>query len=212
MCAVTFLERWPNSTRRDSESSLSLKACSLPKETSWAGRSVWYDRRLRKAEAAGSNPARSTETLFSTWKGLWRQDCRFFTASFGKEGEKRARGYSPSTASGYCRFLRSSSLFDFQKIVSFITCLQFSDLKLDKPWSLVTFVEYIRSYRDLLSSGSVSWIAIIAQKRWYLQKSLQIVSFSVCLIRLVSCFMIPFLVVHFLLPVWSLLFKIRQVQ
>ena len=26
-----------------------------------AGRSVWYDRRVRNAEAAGSNPARSTE-------------------------------------------------------------------------------------------------------------------------------------------------------
>jgi hypothetical protein len=26
----------------------------------WAGRSVWYDRRVRNAEAAGSNPARST--------------------------------------------------------------------------------------------------------------------------------------------------------
>jgi hypothetical protein len=28
-----------------------------------AGRSVWYDRRLRKAEAAGSNPAQSTSTI-----------------------------------------------------------------------------------------------------------------------------------------------------
>jgi hypothetical protein len=28
----------------------------------WAGRSVWYDRRVRNAEAAGSNPARSTLT------------------------------------------------------------------------------------------------------------------------------------------------------
>ena len=33
---------------------------SSQEETSRAGRSVWYDRRLRKAEAAGSNPARST--------------------------------------------------------------------------------------------------------------------------------------------------------
>jgi len=51
----------------------------------------------------------------------------------GKEGEKRTRGYAPSTASGYCRSLRSSSLFDFQRIVSFIMCLQSSDLELDKP-------------------------------------------------------------------------------
>jgi|WetSurMetagenome_2_1015567.scaffolds.fasta_scaffold149517_2 hypothetical protein len=28
-----------------------------------AGRSAWYDRRVRNAEAAGSNPARSTFTL-----------------------------------------------------------------------------------------------------------------------------------------------------
>ncbi len=44
----------------ESESSKSLNPCSLPRENGWAGRSVWHDRRLRKAEAAGSNPARST--------------------------------------------------------------------------------------------------------------------------------------------------------
>jgi hypothetical protein len=33
-----------------------------------AGRSVWYDRRLRKAEAGGSNPPRSTTTAsFNTF-------------------------------------------------------------------------------------------------------------------------------------------------
>ena len=30
----------------------------------WAGRSVRYDRRVRNAEAAGSNPARSTHLYF----------------------------------------------------------------------------------------------------------------------------------------------------
>ena len=30
-----------------------------------AGGSVWYERRLRKAEVAGSNPARSTPNFFS---------------------------------------------------------------------------------------------------------------------------------------------------
>ena len=44
----------------ESESSKSLNPCSLLRENGWAGRSVWHDRRLRKAEAAGSNPARST--------------------------------------------------------------------------------------------------------------------------------------------------------
>ena len=42
------------------ESSISvLNRRSFQKE-SRAGSSVWYERRLRKAEAAGSNPARST--------------------------------------------------------------------------------------------------------------------------------------------------------
>ncbi len=36
---------------------------SSQEETSRAGRSVWYDRRLRKAEAEGSNPARSTRNF-----------------------------------------------------------------------------------------------------------------------------------------------------
>ena len=33
---------------------------SFPKETSWAGRSVWYDRHVGIVEVAGSNPAPST--------------------------------------------------------------------------------------------------------------------------------------------------------
>jgi post-segregation antitoxin (ccd killing protein) len=41
------------------ESSNFLSRGSFLKE-SRAGSSVWYERRLRKAEAAGSNPARST--------------------------------------------------------------------------------------------------------------------------------------------------------
>ena len=51
--------------QNESVSSKSLNPCSLQRENGWAGRSVWYDRRLRKAEAAGSNPARSTP--------IWRQ-------------------------------------------------------------------------------------------------------------------------------------------
>ena len=51
----------------ESESSKSfLSQGSFAKET-WAGRSVWHDRRLRKAEAAGSNPARSTIGLNPVW-------------------------------------------------------------------------------------------------------------------------------------------------
>ena len=39
---------------------------SIPEVTAErAGRSVWYDRRVRNAEAAGSNPARSIETVFN---------------------------------------------------------------------------------------------------------------------------------------------------
>jgi hypothetical protein len=37
-----------------------------------AGRSVWYDRRLRKAEAAGSNPARSTKPSCDL---CWKSEC-----------------------------------------------------------------------------------------------------------------------------------------
>jgi hypothetical protein len=44
----------------ETESSKFLTVGPFPKETTRAGRSVRYDRRLRKAEAAGSNPARST--------------------------------------------------------------------------------------------------------------------------------------------------------
>jgi hypothetical protein len=52
---------------KDSESSISfLDRRSFQKEDR-AGRSVWYDRRLRKAEAAGSNPARSIMRLEPSW-------------------------------------------------------------------------------------------------------------------------------------------------
>jgi integrase len=58
-----------------------------------AGRSVWYDRRLRKAEVAGSNPARSTSiehTPVSVKEGIFRT-----------VWELRKEGYSPSTVEGY---------------------------------------------------------------------------------------------------------------
>ena len=47
-------------TQNDSESSKSFDETFLLRKGSRAGSSVWYERRLRKAEAAGSNPARST--------------------------------------------------------------------------------------------------------------------------------------------------------
>ena len=40
--------------------SQSLNPCSLQRENGWAGSSAWYERRIRNAEVAGSNPARST--------------------------------------------------------------------------------------------------------------------------------------------------------
>ena len=43
------------------KSSKSLNGCSLPRENPRAGSSAWYERRIRNAEVAGSNPARSTE-------------------------------------------------------------------------------------------------------------------------------------------------------
>ena len=37
-----------------------------------AGRSAWYDRRVRNAEAAGSNPARSIKRTGLNWIDLQR--------------------------------------------------------------------------------------------------------------------------------------------
>jgi hypothetical protein len=54
----SILEYIPSQTETESSKYL-LNRRSFPKE-SRAGRSVWYDRRLRKAEAGGSNPPRST--------------------------------------------------------------------------------------------------------------------------------------------------------
>ena len=42
------------------ENSISLNGCSLQRENLWAGSSVRHERRIRNAEVAGSNPARST--------------------------------------------------------------------------------------------------------------------------------------------------------
>ena len=39
---------------------------SFPKETSWAGRSAWYDRHVGIVEVPGSNPGPSTRALFET--------------------------------------------------------------------------------------------------------------------------------------------------
>ena len=43
-------------------SSKSLTLGSLQEKRFWAGSSVWHERRIRNAEVAGSNPARSTVT------------------------------------------------------------------------------------------------------------------------------------------------------
>lgn len=42
-----------------------LKSTLAHYNREWAGSSAWYERRPRKAEAAGSNPARSTIETFS---------------------------------------------------------------------------------------------------------------------------------------------------
>jgi hypothetical protein len=44
----------------ETASSKSLIGCSLQRENPWADSSVWHERRIRNAEVAGSNPARST--------------------------------------------------------------------------------------------------------------------------------------------------------
>jgi hypothetical protein len=47
-------------TQNTTKSSKFLSEVSFQKKVPWAGSSVWHERRLRKAEVAGSNPARST--------------------------------------------------------------------------------------------------------------------------------------------------------
>jgi post-segregation antitoxin (ccd killing protein) len=51
--------------QKGSESAKCRSASSVLNEGEWAGSSVWYECRLRKAEAAGSNPARSIESSFT---------------------------------------------------------------------------------------------------------------------------------------------------
>jgi hypothetical protein len=66
-----------------------------------AGSSVWYERRLRKAEAAGSNPARSIlrePGSFSVKEGIFRT---FW--------ELQKRGYTESTIQGYSSKLKTLS-------------------------------------------------------------------------------------------------------
>jgi hypothetical protein len=53
----------PQSSRNITESSKCTKSGSLQERKNRAGRSAWHDRRVRNAEAAGSNPARSTTTF-----------------------------------------------------------------------------------------------------------------------------------------------------
>ena len=63
---TSILEYIPQETRTESSISF-LTRGSFPKETR-AGSSVWYERRIRNAEVAGSNPARSTP--FSSRKSM----------------------------------------------------------------------------------------------------------------------------------------------
>ena len=62
----SILEYIPQETQTESSISF-LNRRSFPKE-SRAGSSVWYERRIRNAEVAGSNPARSTP--FSSRKNM----------------------------------------------------------------------------------------------------------------------------------------------
>ena len=56
------------SQHKETESSKFLTVGSFLKETTRAGSSVWYERLIRNQEAAGSNPAQSTE--FSSGKNI----------------------------------------------------------------------------------------------------------------------------------------------
>ena len=75
------------------ESSISFLNCrSFPKE-SRAGSSVWYERRIRNAEVAGSNPARSTL--------IEHKPVSVKEAIFKIVWELRKQGLAESTVEGY---------------------------------------------------------------------------------------------------------------
>ena len=57
--ALTSILEYLQTQKENESSKYFLSRSSFLKE-SRAGSSVWYERRLRKAEVAGSNPARST--------------------------------------------------------------------------------------------------------------------------------------------------------
>jgi integrase len=64
----------------------------------WAGRSVWYDRRVRNAEAAGSNPARST---FTPARPLFESPLTLEVIL-----DLKKQGKAEDTINGYSRRLR----------------------------------------------------------------------------------------------------------
>ena len=71
---------------------------SIPETAERAGRSVWYDRRLRKAEAAGSNPARST---FASARPLFESPLTLEVIL-----DLKKQGKAEETINGYSRRLR----------------------------------------------------------------------------------------------------------
>jgi hypothetical protein len=88
-------------TQSTTKSSKFLAEASFLREGSRAGSSVWHERRLRKAEAAGSNPARSIlrePGSFSVKEGIFRT-----------VWELRNRGYADLTIQGYAGKLRTLS-------------------------------------------------------------------------------------------------------
>jgi hypothetical protein len=64
----------------------------------WAGRSVRYDRRVRNAEAAGSNPARST---FTSARPLFESPLTLEVIL-----DLKKQGKAEETINGYSRRLR----------------------------------------------------------------------------------------------------------
>ncbi len=88
-------------TQNTTKSSKFLAEASFLKEDSRAGSSVWYERRLRKAEAAGSNPARSTmleSGLVSVKEGIIKT-----------VWELKKQGHAESTIKSYNQKLKTLS-------------------------------------------------------------------------------------------------------
>jgi len=104
----------------------------------WAGRSVWYDRSVGIAEAAGSNPAPSTTSEHRLFEVVWKL---------------KTLGYSERTLKGYSKRLRmlsrNTNINNPESVKNYIACQSWSNAY--KEGVVNAYVHYVRHY-------GLSWI------------------------------------------------------